>query len=453
MRAQGRKRDGRRGGVAAQTGRTRRSGHRWCLGLAVLLGIAGPGAASAAELEQVTLEAAVTRALRRNPTVQAALADAQRAAAVVEQVRAQSLPTLSANGMYTRLDDDRRIGDQVFVPANQISGNLTVSAPLVAPQRWVLWAYARDQRQAAMLDVAAVRRQVGVSVAHAYLAVLAEQRVVEVAERARASATEHHSYALKRQRGGVGSQLDEVRAHQQLREEESRLSKARSTLAQAQGTLGALLGEERPVGAGGPVNLAAPGAGALDDLLAQMPSLRADLRAQTARIGALSSLVRRQWTDYLPSMGAVFTPMYQDPASLVQPKFAWQFQLQLSVPLYDGGLRYGLLHERRAQIASARANLDGVVQRARIDLRVGLDVLQHAERARGEAVQAAELAHRAVEIAALSYRLGAATNLELIDAQRRARDADTAAVLAEDDVQRARLDLLAASGHFPAAEG
>ena len=29
-------------------------------------------------------------------------------------------------------DDDRRIGDQVFVPANQLSGNLTLIAPLVA---------------------------------------------------------------------------------------------------------------------------------------------------------------------------------------------------------------------------------------------------------------------------------------------------------------------------------
>jgi outer membrane protein TolC len=42
-----------------------------------------------------------------------------------------------------------------------------------------------------------------------------------------------------------------------------------------------------------------------------------------------------------------------------------------------------------------------------------------------------------------------ATLVEVIDAQRRARDAETAAAIAEDAVRRARLELLLASGRFP----
>jgi outer membrane protein TolC len=41
------------------------------------------------------------------------------------------------------------------------------------------------------------------------------------------------------------------------------------------------------------------------------------------------------------------------------------------------------------------------------------------------------------------------TNLEVIDAERRARDAALAAVIAEDAVRQNRLDLLAAAGRFP----
>ena len=48
-----------------------------------------------------------------------------------------------------------------------------------------------------------------------------------------------------------------------------------------------------------------------------------------------------------------------------------------------------------------------------------------------------------------AYQAGATGNLEVIDAERRARDADNAAVVAEDAVRQARLDLLAATGHFP----
>jgi outer membrane protein TolC len=41
-------------------------------------------------------------------------------------------------------------------------------------------------------------------------------------------------------------------------------------------------------------------------------------------------------------------------------------------------------------------------------------------------------------------------HLEVIDAERQARDAETQAAIAEDAAREARLDLLAAAGRFPA---
>lgn len=55
-----------------------------------------------------------------------------------------------------------------------------------------------------------------------------------------------------------------------------------------------------------------------------------------------------------------------------------------------------------------------------------------------------------MDLANVAYRAGATTNLEVIDAERRARDAQVQAVLAEDAARQARLDLLLASGSFPA---
>jgi outer membrane protein TolC len=59
------------------------------------------------------------------------------------------------------------------------------------------------------------------------------------------------------------------------------------------------------------------------------------------------------------------------------------------------------------------------------------------------------LAHQALDLANLAYHAGATTNIEVIDAERRARDADSAVVIAEDNVRQARLDLLVAAGQFP----
>jgi outer membrane protein TolC len=62
---------------------------------------------------------------------------------------------------------------------------------------------------------------------------------------------------------------------------------------------------------------------------------------------------------------------------------------------------------------------------------------------------AARLANDAMRLADVAYRAGASTNLELIDAQRRARDAETLTNIAEDNLRQAQLDLLAAAGRFP----
>jgi outer membrane protein TolC len=61
----------------------------------------------------------------------------------------------------------------------------------------------------------------------------------------------------------------------------------------------------------------------------------------------------------------------------------------------------------------------------------------------------ADQARQVVEIVNISFRAGAATNIEVIDAERRARDADTAVAVAEDTLRRARLELLTAAGRFP----
>jgi outer membrane protein TolC len=73
----------------------------------------------------------------------------------------------------------------------------------------------------------------------------------------------------------------------------------------------------------------------------------------------------------------------------------------------------------------------------------------HADQGLIAAREAARLAKRASALASLAYQAGATTNIEVIDAARRERDADVAAAQAEDAARQARLDLLVASGRFP----
>jgi outer membrane protein TolC len=80
---------------------------------------------------------------------------------------------------------------------------------------------------------------------------------------------------------------------------------------------------------------------------------------------------------------------------------------------------------------------------------MGFEAMRRADEALLNAREAANLSREALELALLAYKAGATSNIEVIDAERRAHEAETAAAVAEDTARRARLELLAASGRFP----
>jgi outer membrane protein TolC len=75
--------------------------------------------------------------------------------------------------------------------------------------------------------------------------------------------------------------------------------------------------------------------------------------------------------------------------------------------------------------------------------------MERADEGLAASREAARLAHEALDLATIAYRAGATTNLEVIDAQRVARNAELQAAVAEDSARQARLDLLYSSGRFP----
>jgi outer membrane protein TolC len=279
------------------------------------------------------------------------------------------------------------------------------------------------------------------------LTVIAQKHVVDANEHALKTARAHFDYAHTRLLGGIGNRVDDVRAEQQVATNESTLEASYASLARAREALGVLLGDESPVDAVEDFRL--PPAPSFGTALEDSTRRRPDVAASKARFEAAEQVRKDSYTDYLPFLVGNVQPFYQHPASLTQPTTGWQAQLLLTIPFYDGGLRYGLARERESLSTEARAQYEGIVRQARSDVRIAFESVKRAEAALVAAVSAARLARSAAELATIAYQAGATTNLEVIDAERAAHAADTAAAVAEDDAGQARIDLLAASGRFP----
>jgi len=397
---------------------------------------------------RITLDEAVRRALSRNTSVAIAVAEIERAHALLREVRSFALPTITGNGVGTLLDSARvDSAGTVIQPRTTLTGNVQLTIPLIAPQRWVNWSHASEQVDIARLSADDIRRQTAVSAARAYVTVLAQHRLVQANELARNNARDHLQYARARLDAGTGNRLDVVRSSQEVASDDAQVAAAVVNLVRAQEALGVLVGSDAPLDAVEEIQISAAASEA--DAMRDAEARRADLRAARGRIDAADHVLRDSYADYLPFLNAVVTPFAATYSSLTAPSTGWQAQLVLTVPFFDGGFRYGAHEERSALLDEARISLEGALRQARSEVRTAFEEVRRNDFAFQASREAARLAEEALQMTTTAYRAGATNDLDVLDAERRFRDAQTAAATAEDSARQARIDLLAATGRFP----
>ncbi|HEY1585033.1 MAG TPA: TolC family protein, partial [Polyangia bacterium] len=399
--------------------------------------------------EVLEFEAAVGRSLANNPSAAVALDEIARARAIVEEVRSASIPTLSLNASYTRVEQNRVLAgtNTIVVPADQVNANLLFTAPLVAPSRWVQTSHAKDNVEVAHLSAEDVRRQLATATGRTYLQVMTQHKAIEVAKRARDNARAHYQFAHQRFAGGYGTRVDEVRAAQEVASDEAQLQASVANLAKLREALGVLIGVDHPIDVTDEVSL--PGMPSLEQSLRDASEIRSDVVLFRGRLKAAEHVKKDDWADYTPSLFLTLQPFFQYPPTSQLPEWGFQGQLLLSWTIYDGGLRYGQAKERAALVREAKASLEGGVRQAQSDVRAADEDVRRTAASLAAARDASKLAAEGLSLTNLAYRAGASTNIEVIDAERQARDADTAVAQAEDAWRQATLDMLLASGRFP----
>ena len=393
----------------------------------------------------VEFDEAVRRALERNPTVAQAATTITRAETLLQQSRAVTMPSVNVGVTNVTIEEARGFNGAVTQPQNQFAFSASASVPVLAATRWAAINQARDQIEVASRGVDEVRQQVAVAAGQTYLAVIASRRLVDVSERSLSNARAHLDYAQKRLEGGVGSRLNQLRASQLVASEEARLETTRLGLRRAQEALGVLLAEPGPVDAGGEPAFEIPTE--IDE--SAWRAARPDLLTQTAIQRAAERVVRDTWREWLPTATASFDPQYITPSGLFQPSRTWRLAVTLTQPVFEGGQRRIARQLRELTLDQSRITMSQIEIAARSEVRIAQEAVRILERALTSARAAAQQADEVLKITTTAFEVGATTNLEVIDAQRSARDAETEAAQAEDAVRRARLDLLVAIGRFP----
>ena len=239
----------------------------------------------------------------------------------------------------------------------------------------------------------------------------------------------HYEYANQRYEGGIGSRLNAVRAQQEVSADEARVEDARLAIRRAQEALGVLIAADGPVDAAEEPTFEVPSPAVPD---AQLVSGRQDLQVIFARESAAQRRAGDAWKDYLPSVTALFTPTVLAPTGLFANAGRGArrccSRCRCSSRAAGGARRASGRHWSMSCAPSATTQNGRRVPRSE-------PPAKRSPRPSGRwqfAQTAAQQANEVVQITDVAFREGATTNIEVIDAQRQARDAETAAAIAEE---------------------
>ena len=154
-------------------------------------------------------------------------------------------------------------------------------------------------------------------------------------------------------------------------------------------------------------------------LAAGLLPFRADLKLFTAQVQAAERVVRDSSKDRWPSLDAIFLPQSIYPTPFFSSRTAGGSCCRRAFPCSTAGSDRALKVQRQAALDVAQANLTGAITQASSQVRAAREAVASGERSLASAQAAADQAQQVVNIVNVSFRAGAATNIEVIDAERR----------------------------------
>jgi outer membrane protein TolC len=176
---------------------------------------------------------------------------------------------------------------------------------------------------------------------------------------------------------------------------------------------------------------------------------RADVQAARSK----RTVAERNITDvklqFAPTINAQSTLATTTASSSLAPNTTWNIQGVLSIPLWEGGARYGALRENRALADEALQNLEALRRKATIEVEQARRNVTVAEQSQKVASDARALAAETDRLTQAAYREGQGTSLELVVAASALRQAEITLALRDFDVVKARVAAILALANCP----
>jgi HAE1 family hydrophobic/amphiphilic exporter-1 len=397
---------------------------------------------SSAAAQELSRADAVAQALGANPQVKLGLEQVALLEGRITEAKADALPDITWTSFAMRSRDPGLLNSPNFdgfppefrealspIPANAFWTTAGVRQTLFSFKLGAALDAARIARRGGEHEVRRSRQVTALDAIRAYNQLLFAIEQLRVIESNVQSAQTHLEFARNRRAAGAATELEELRAEVDLENQRAERERASNLVSEARATLNTVM--LRPTGA--PIQPTDTLSLVAFDITQEEAAQEAIAARPELQILRIQEEFERKMVDVAagdakPSID--FDGYYgfavRRTENLFKPDFArWSAAVTVSVPLFDGWRTAGRVAQARSQLNSVTHQIAALESQVRLEVQTSIDALALANRI----IKAAELnvtqARRAAEMTEANYRLGAATQLDVIDSQQALRQAES----------------------------
>jgi HAE1 family hydrophobic/amphiphilic exporter-1 len=391
-------------------------------------------AASAARGEPLTRAQAVARALEAHPEVQRSIQEVARYEGRAREATADALPEVTTYANALRYRDPSLLNSSSFdaFPPELRQSLRPVGANLFdasAQLRQTLWSFklggairaARLSTTLGQEQLRVSRQAVALEAVRAYNEYLLARERVRVEENSVRQKEEHVAMARNRRAAGVATDLDVLRSQVDLENTRTQLLRVRGQSGLALARLNAVM--LRPIDAPvEPLDSLAyePFEVSLEEVIREATLNRPELRGAAVSERIYGELVGVARGETLPrlDLNVAWGWSVRQPTNFLERDFAkWNAAVSLTWPVFDGRRSSGRVAQARAEHGKAAQDRIALENQIRLEAKEAVDRLAVA----GSVLASADLnvaqARKALDMTQANYRAGAATTLDVLDAQ------------------------------------
>ena len=423
------------------------------LGLSVLPASAGDtGGAGPLVLD---LQGCIRLALERNQRVLAAKKNVEKADAQIEENGASAWPQVSASAEYKRLGNlpEYEISGRrfTFQPENNYRVGLNVKQKLYAPKVFEAIRASKTFARSAEMEFEAVREEVSLEVKKAFYDHLLAKAMIEVNEEAVEQLKRNVEDVARRLEVGLATDLDLLRAEVQLANAGPELARSRNAVGTSMASLKLAMGIDlsAEVEIVGQLSYSPPHI-SLDEALSAAVETRPEIRHIDYVIETLKGYAEIARKEFSPTVSMQGNLSYANDSLASGGKAEWDYRWSVGVTMdykiFDGSERGSRVTQALIEVSKAELERDELINRISLEVTTAYSALREAEELIRSQEKNVERAERAYDIAAVSYRSGVITQLDLLGSQ-------LALTTARSNYKRAVHDFLIAKSNLERAIG